>query len=383
MVGFAEADITPTDVQYMGGYNIARTSTGVFSPLKARAMVFIMGEQRFAIVGYDNLGMQREDVDWVKRGVMGFPNGNVLLCASHTHAAPDLIGMWGYYFLISGRDTDYLRLVREGVSRAVADAVAAARPAKLVHGAVRMPHGIARNSNRRGLYNRRFTVLQAQHRDTGKTLGTLLHLACHPEMFKRDNTLISADMAGSLCDAWAKAGLGPAVFVNGELGAMITPDFHPKGATGMPMVGNKLLELGRAALAAGHELAVDEIELRRRDVYLSLESSGLKFARLTMVVPRELYSGRLRSTVGYLRIGSLEAACIPGEMEPALAARIRAVTRRPDLLIFGLVDDEVGYLMREVDAHDPEYAYERLVSPGVRAGEAVFRAVAGAVGWVD
>ncbi|MHC4918257.1 MAG: neutral/alkaline non-lysosomal ceramidase N-terminal domain-containing protein, partial [Planctomycetota bacterium] len=159
LVGSGEADITPTGVQYMGGYNIGRKSTGVHSPLKVRALVLLMAEQRFAIVGIDNLGLQREDADWVKRGVTGFPNGNVLLCSSHTHAGPDLIGMWGYWFLISGRDPEYLRVVRDGVAQAVADALAAARPAKLVHGVARLPDGIVRNSNRRGLYNRRFTVL--------------------------------------------------------------------------------------------------------------------------------------------------------------------------------------------------------------------------------
>ncbi len=380
LVGSAEADITPTDVQYMGGYNIARVSTGVFSPLKARAMVLIMGEQRFAIVGYDNLGMQREDVDWVKRGVTGFPNGNVLLCASHTHAGPDLVGMWGFYFLTSGRDPEYLAKVRLGVAKAVADAVAAARPARLVHGVVRLPDGIIRNSNRKGLYNRRFTVIQAQDKeDNNRPLGTLLHLACHPEIFRRENTLISADFVGGLCDAWAAAGLGQAVFVNGELGAMVTPQFRPKNAEGIPLIGNKLMELGRTALAGSKELVVDEIELRRRDLYFPLESSGLKFARLTMVIPRELYSGCLRSTIGYLRLGSFEAVCVPGEMEPGLAARVRATTHRPDLVIFGLCDDEVGYLLAEKDAHDPLFAYERSVSPGPAAGRIVSTALAGAM----
>ncbi|MHC4815089.1 MAG: neutral/alkaline non-lysosomal ceramidase N-terminal domain-containing protein [Planctomycetota bacterium] len=379
LVGSGEADITPTGVQYMGGYNIGRKSTGVHSPLKVRALVLLMAEQRFAIVGIDNLGLQREDADWVKRGVTGFPNGNVLLCSSHTHAGPDLIGMWGYWFLISGRDPEYLRVVRDGVAQAVADALAAARPAKLVHGVARLPDGIVRNSNRRGLYNRRFTVLQARDQESDKPLGTLLHLACHPEMFKRRNTLISSDMVGGLCDAWKDAGLGQAVFVNGELGAMITPDFKPKGAAGIPLVGQKLMELGRTALAAGRQLTVDDILLRRRDVYLPLESLGLIFARLTMVIPREIYDGCLRTTVGYLRIGSFEAACIPGELEPALAARIRAAVNRPDLVMFGLVDDEVGYLMREEDARDPLYLYERTVSPGVWAGEQVSTALVGAV----
>lgn len=383
LIGAAEADITPADNQYLGGYGIARMSTGVFSPLKARAMVLILGDQRFAIVGYDNLGLQREDADWVKRGIKGFKNGNVLLCASHTHAAPDLIGMWGWYFLTSGRDTDYLAKVREGVSRAVADAAARARPARLVHGVVRLPDGIVRNSNRKGLYNRRFTVIQAQaqaqDKDTNKPLGTLLHLACHPEIFKRNNTLVSADFVGSLCDAWAAAGLGQAVFVNGELGAMITPQFKPKGAEGIPLIGQKLLELGRTALASAAELPVNEIELRRRDLYMPLESPGLKFARLTMVIPRELYQGHLRSSVGYLRLGTFEAACVPGEMEPGLANRIRADSHRPDLVIFGLVDDEVGYLLAEKDARDPLFLYERTVSPGPLAGEMVSGALVGAV----
>ncbi|MEE9128272.1 MAG: neutral/alkaline non-lysosomal ceramidase N-terminal domain-containing protein, partial [Planctomycetota bacterium] len=337
-VGSAEADITPAGVQYMGGYNIGRTSTGVHSQLMVRALVLLMGEQRFAIVGIDNLGLQREDADWVKRGVGGFPNGNVLLCSSHTHAGPDLIGMWGSVFFLSGRDTDYLRLVREGVAQAVADALAAARPARLVCGFTRLPDKIAENRNRRGLYNRRFTVLQALDQENDQPLGTLLHLACHPEMFRRKNTLISADMVGGLCDAWKEAGLGQAVFVNGELGAMVTPAFHPKGAAGIPLLAKKLVELGRRALASGGPLAADDILLRRRDVYLPLQSTGLTFARLTMVIPRELYDGCIRSSVGYMRIGSLEAICVPGEMEPALAARIRAAARRPDLLIFGLVD---------------------------------------------
>ena len=94
-VGTAEADITPTNAQYLAGFGINRKSTSVHSRLKARAMVLVMGEQRFAIVGLDNLGLLREDADWIKRGLYGFKNGNVLLCSSHTHSAPDLVGMWG------------------------------------------------------------------------------------------------------------------------------------------------------------------------------------------------------------------------------------------------------------------------------------------------
>jgi hypothetical protein len=45
--------------------------------------------------------------------------------------------------------------------------------------------------------------------------------------------------------------------------------------------------------------------------------------------------------------------------------------------VFGLVDDEVGYIMRGVDAVDPEFAYERTMSPSRDAGELLRAAIVG------
>ena len=104
---------------------------------------------------------------------------------------------------------------------------------------------------------------------------------------------------------------------------------------------------------------------------------GFRVGRLTTVLERELFDGSARSTVGFLRLGSFEAVAVPGEMEPALAARLRAQLRRPDLVVLGLCDDEVGYLLRGQDARDPEFAYERSMSPCISAGELVCTAIAG------
>ena len=91
-IGAAQRDITPwpagadadapeprpwRDPQYLGGFDPARTATGVVSPLAVRAMVFELGGETFAILGLDNLGLMREDVDWIKAG-LGLAPGNVL-----------------------------------------------------------------------------------------------------------------------------------------------------------------------------------------------------------------------------------------------------------------------------------------------------------------
>ena len=110
---------------------------------------------------------------------------------------------------------------------------------------------------------------------------------------------------------------------------------------------------------------------------MPMTSPGLLLGRTTMIIPRRAYRGMVRSSVGSIRIGSIEILCVPGEMEPTLAARIRQQTLKQDLLLFGLVDDELGYLMRERDARDPLFEYERLMSPVVDTGERVEDAVLG------
>lgn len=377
-VGAAERDVTPAIGCWLAGFSPARASTAIQSPLKVRALVVECGGRPFAIVGIDNLGVMREDADWIKAGIAGFANGDVVLCASHTHAGPDLIGLWGFYALTSGRDPDYLAALRAAVAAAVAEARAAAAPAEFAWGEENLPgEGLIKNANTPQLFDRRLVVLHATERGTGRPLGTLLHFACHPEILPRRSTAISSDFVGALCDSWREQGRGQAVFVNGALGAMISPAVQPRDATGIAKFAAVVQECAERALAGAAPLPVDAIEVRRRDVFLPVRSLGFRIGRLATVLPRELYDGNARSTVGWLRIGAFEAVLVPGEMEPVLAQEIRAELRRPRLCVFGLCDDEVGYLLRDVDARDPEYAYERSMSTSTDAGERVRAAITG------
>jgi hypothetical protein len=377
-VGSAERDITPAVGGWLAGFDLARASTAVASPLKVRALVLTTGARRLAIVGIDVLGAMREDIDWIKRGLPGFANGDVFVCASHTHAGPDLIGLWGYYLLSSGRDRAYLVQLRDAVAAAVAEAAAKAAPARLRHGeALLPPAGLLKNANRAGVFDRRLCVLHAEAVDGGAPLGTLLHLACHPEVLPRRNTAISADFVGALCDEWRARGHGQAVFANGALGAMISPAVQPRDDSGVRAFAATAAEVAERALASAAPLPVDEIEVRRRDVYLPLVSASFRLGRLTTALQRELFDGEARSTVGYLRLGAFEAVALPGEAEPGFAERIRAELQRPRLVVLGLCDDEVGYLMRDQEAGDPEFAYERSVSPCRTAGERVRAAITG------
>jgi hypothetical protein len=377
-VGAAERDITPPVGVWLAGFDPARAATRVAEPLKVRALVLASGDRRVAIVGVDNLGFLREDVDWIKQGVAGFALGDVFVCASHTHAGPDALGLWGRLLRTTGRDPAYVGVVRAAVAAAVAEAHAHAAPARLVRGEALLPAvGLVKNVNRRGVFDRRVVVVHARAVDDGRPLGTLLHLACHPEVRPRGDSSLSSDFVGPLCDGWRARGHGQAVFVNGALGALVSPDVAPRDAVGVAAFGARACDLAEAALAAAEPLPVDAIEVARADVYLPLRTTGFRLGRLTTVLPRETHGGAARSTVGWLRLGAFEAVAVPGEIEPAFAEELRAALRRPRLVVFGLCDDEVGYLLRGQDAVDPEFAYERSMSACRDAGELVRTAIVG------
>jgi hypothetical protein len=377
-VGSAERDITPPVGEYMGGFDIARTSTAIGSPLKVRALVIETGNRRFAILGIDSLGLMRGDVDFIKSGLGGFANGDVFVCSSHTHAGPDPIGIWGWYFLTSGRDSAYAGVIRAAARAAVLEARKNAAPARWRRGQSMLPEaGLVKNANRSFVFDRRVRVLHAEAIDDGRPLGTLLHFACHPEVLPRRNTLISSDFVGVLCDEWRRRGHGQAVFVNGALGAMISPHVKQRNMDGVTDFGLTACDLCEAALDHSEPMPVDAIEVRRADVYLPMVAAAFRIGRLTTALQRDVFSGAARTSVGYLRMGAFEAVAIPGEMEPALAEQLRGQLGKPDLVIFGLCDDEVGYLMRDQEAIDPLYAYERSMSPCRSAGERVRRALTG------
>ena len=280
------------------------------------------------------------------------------------------------YYLNSGRDAAVLTQMRRAVAEAVLDAERQAVPARLRIGRARLPReGFVRNTNVGGVMDQRVVVLDAVEPESGKAIGSLVHLACHPEVFRRGNSRISSDFVGPLCAGWRAAGRGACVFVNGALGAMITP--RPSGDEGLPVMVEKLLETATAASDVAVDLEAREIEIRRADLFMPLTSPGFLAGKLTMAIERASYEGYLKTGVAYLRFGDLEIAGVPGEMEPALAERIRRDCGKPDLVLFGLCDDEVGYLMRVQDARDSNYEYERLMSPDVWSGERVREALIG------
>ena len=83
----------------LAGYDRDRASTGVLDNLFAKAVVIRDEETRLALVTIDNIGLTRPDIERLRvlasAALPGFVGDNLVVSSTHTHAGPDVVGLWG------------------------------------------------------------------------------------------------------------------------------------------------------------------------------------------------------------------------------------------------------------------------------------------------
>jgi hypothetical protein len=149
----------------------------------------------------------------------------VLIASTHNHEGPDTLGLWGPTPLQTGRDEKYMAWLREQIAQCVVEALGKLEPATLVLAKdsrkeladlqldTRLPH----------VKDHTLCVLQAVSKKTGRTIGTLVNWANHPEVLGSKNRLLSSDFCWALYERLEDLLGGVAVFWNGAIGGLITP----------------------------------------------------------------------------------------------------------------------------------------------------------------
>jgi hypothetical protein len=408
-VGFGETDITPEvggKPVYMAGFGQNRKATGVHDPLRARAVVLQHGDRKVALVALDLVGFFLPNVVPVRERLPGFTY--VLVCSTHQHEGPDTLGLWGPNPFTSGVDPAYLKMVEDAAVKAVqaADAGTHAVTARL--GTARAPE-LLRDGREPYIKHDELTALEFRHTD-GKSAGLVVQWNCHPETLGSKNTQISADFVGATVKYLQEKHHCPVVFLNGTVGGLMTSlGVEVKDDQGKLLAdgtwekteryGRLVGELAERALSTAQDVSLTPLEARSRAVFLPMTNKLYLLGRQLGVLDREGFlwtgdpyhaesAGRreiekplcIRTEVGWLRLGDVEVAAIPGEIypelvldkvqdppdpgadfpdapiEPAIYKQLRA----PHRMIVGLANDEVGYIIpkRQWD-EQPPFCYGR------------------------
>jgi hypothetical protein len=406
-VGLAAADVTPelgAKPVWLAGFGKGRRATAVHDPIMARALVLEAGGMKIALVSVDVVGLFHEVVERVRGQLPGF--AYVLVSSTHNHEGPDTLGLWGANFFQSGIDPDYLKRVEAGIVQAVRQADASAQAAQARLGTARAPE-LLHDGREPYVKHDELVALRFVGKD-GKNVGVLVQWNCHPETLDSKNTEMSADFVAATVEHLQKQHGCPVVYLTGTVGGLMTSlHVEVKDENGKPLAdgtftkteryGQLVGKLADRALAEAAPVVLTPFEVRTKDLFLPLENTFYQMAWKLGVLQRRAYAwsgdpyhaepsdGKdaklcIRSEVGWLRLGALEVAAIPGEIypelvlgqvqdppdpgadfpdapiEPAIYAQLKGRHR----MLIGLANDELGYILpkRQWDEKAP-YCYGR------------------------
>jgi hypothetical protein len=384
-VGVAKTIITPEPLlPVSGGVGPSAAVTGKRGELTARAMVFEQGDTRVAVVQLDLLGFPSILCDRARKQVPRIPAENILIGSTHTHSAPDC-----YAFPIGGKpNLEYIDFVCNQAAAALNQALDSLQPAHLKIATGEAKGKIAYNYYAPELYDPRMTVIQAVTPD-GKTIGTLVNYAIHPEVLGNRAGLLSPDLVGPLCDKLEEDLGGMAMFMNGAQGGMITADNRILDKPSDPLKArwhdartwDECVRIGQLMASEAERIVKDakpqtnpplacfsrmvKFPVESRMMWFIIQGSPLKY-------PHNKDDKSITTRMNLVNLGDAQIVTIPGEALPNIGYYIKRNMKGKHNLLFGLTNDAFGYILTKVDFKSfDRYEYVSETSLGEMTGEIV------------
>lgn len=384
-VGVGKAMITPDPLlPISGGVGVGKPSTSKQGDLTARAMVFAQGGTKVALVQLDLLGFPSVLCDRVRKQVSRIPPENILIGSTHTHSAPDCYGFPGLDGKTSG-NLKFMDFVCNQAAVAVNQALDNLQPAQLKIETGEAQGKIAYNYYAPELYDPRMSVIQAIAPD-GKTIGTLVNYAVHPEVLGNAQGITSPDLVGPLCDKLERDLGGMGMFLNGAQGGMITADNRMLDKPSDPVharwhdsrTWEECVRIGELMASEAQRIVKDAkpqidppLSCHARDVKFPVESR-LMWA-IILASPLKYPHNRdesVTSRLNLVNLGNAQMLTIPGEALPNIGYYLKRHMKGENNLLLGLTNDAFGYILTKVDFNSfKRYEYVSRTSLGEMTGE--------------
>jgi hypothetical protein len=410
-VGFARAKINPDLSQpqhpiYLAGFGQNRKATTVHDDLWAIACVIDDGWSRLGIVSLDAIGFFHDDVVRVRqRLARELKLDYTIICSTHNHSTPDLMGLWGPDYLHTGVNSDYLETVRSACVTALGGAVSNLQAARVSFREIPTEtKDLVADTRKPIVFDPDIRVMHFVEAATDKTIGSIVGWADHPETPWSENTELTADYCGYLREALEKGVIvngqkavegrgGIHMYLNGAIGGLMTtppgtrvhdpyfnedyqrPSLEKARALGYQIASRVLPGMNDTNTVFTNRVPIG---ISARTIELPLYNKVFLLAGYLGLIDRGYIRWRtLRTEVALITLGDATVACVPGEIypeivnggieqapggdfpvEPVEVPPLRQLMPGHIKFIFGLANDEVGYLIPKSEWDEkPPYLY--------------------------
>jgi hypothetical protein len=424
--GVAKVSITPTAEMmdaskqgpiYLGGYGNGRKAdpNQVWDDLWARTVILQQGEQTVAFTALDSVGVFNHDTHEIQKRARealeasGIEVDHIVVSSTHTHHAPDTMGLWGPGGK-SGINPSYQKFLIEQAANSIVQAAYNMETVKELRFGSEPTSDIIRDSRDPVVADENIYVMHLLG-EKNKTIGTLVKWASHPEtILGHYNEAITSDYVHTLRETVEKEVGGTTVFVNGAIGGLLTSLKVDVGlGTGkegsietMKIIGERAGQAAISAIKESGKSKDQRIQYVKESIYLPLENPNFYLLGYIEVLKRDVYIDGIKqdrmplppqlggkqvdllSEVSVVTIGDGQFAMVPGELYPEIelgqyqldelahnpgeeheqAIRPNMTGKYP--FVIGLANDAIGYII-------PKNDFVPLVQNGSSWGEGVHR----------
>ncbi len=382
--GFGKAVMLPDDVNtkkyYIAGYGENNPAKGVIDPQYAHALWLDdnSGNGGHLFVSLDIVGLLNKDVNNLKKALSEFSDitncKSITIMSTHNHAGIDTMGIWGK-LPHTGKSKKFMTILFNAVILAASDAYRDRREGKLYLGRTEVPD-MQEDIRTPVVYSKTLTRLRFVPNDGSREIY-FLNFASHSESLQGCNSLISADFPCYLRERIRKETGAETIYGVGAIGGMISMEIENED---LLRKENRLLESTRNI---GYKLADYAMSIKKekklspsisyfkQEFYVPVENPVLTIACQLGLLNADAYTlpysdkKALKSEISYYQIDELNILMIPCELFPELAyggyldedesaeglspdinpEPLVKIADDDNLLIFGLANDELGYVL--------------------------------------
>lgn len=379
MVGAAEASINPPTGAYMAGYGYNRKSTGVHDDIFVKAVAVSNNNDAIVFVVIDCIGLPYPLVQTIRDQVeKKIPSsqlnpGHIIISSTHTHAGPDVIGIWGVDQQSTGIDNNYISFLTNTAEAVITKAWKNRQTAVAKYADTSYGEGWVENVSDSMEIDRHVETIQFL--SGNKSIATLTNFACHPTVLGGTNALISADYpSGFYKQMKAKKG-GINLFLQGAIGGWVQPENIPRTFEEAEQHGAGLADAVLNALKKPKNITGSDINFRSKVFEIPVRNEAFGKLSTAGILKRDIGDGTL-TEIAWFNIGNAVFATHPGETSPLFSFNTKQLMKNDGpKFIIGLGMDELGYIIKPdffvpgCTLHATPYLIS--MSPGKEAGEAM------------
>ncbi|MEY3179315.1 MAG: hypothetical protein RJB42_1556 [Bacteroidota bacterium] len=348
--GASQKNINPdADSLYLAGGKPNRPFIDIHDSLYVKAVYIKNNINDITLLTFDCIGLLYPQLieirAEIKKKLPQINAEHIVMTSTHTHAGPDVVGIWGKDFMHTGVNQKHMKKIVSQAVAAIHEAYTKKENATLVYATGEFGKDWVKNISEPDEIDRSVSVLKLQNQKN-KNIATLTNFACHPTIMDDATTAASADYLWGYYSYLDKQSGGVNLFLQGAIGGWIQPEDVPSSFENADLYGTSLAKYVLDILKNAQSNSSPSITFASKLVNFPVVNQNFKLLSKAGVIERD-FGETVASEIAFFSIGDCSFATHPGETVPAMSfASKKMMKNKGARFVMGLSQDALGYILK-------------------------------------